>query len=194
MRTPNPDPGKEVPARLMMLAEFSPDEVFMTMLKKPMDKLGHLCRLPDLSAAVRRHLRDAMSSRSDQHLATLRTSGIDMTAVQVTCGICLVSPKVNVLRCQHGFCDTCVRENAEQTVTSYWSLSCPICQQQDTVELKPEGSSVRALIMCVNDAMASLRFLKRLRDRLFGNLTDYFDIVVGMGEGTCSNLQRSSAG
>ncbi|KAH8678517.1 hypothetical protein BX600DRAFT_493753 [Xylariales sp. PMI_506] len=44
---------------------------------------------------------------------------------------------------------------------------------------KPPTANVRVLVLSAPEATSTLYFLKKLRDNIFGNLLDYFDLVIG---------------
>lgn len=123
------------------------------------------------------------SGEAARHVEYVKLSGLDWTALGSMCVLCMLRARTNVLRCMHGLCDICSRSNGRLEYGSCYLVSCPLCGGPDTVHLKPRTAPVRALVLLGGKDGATGNFLRRLTSSLYGRLTDYFDIVIGSGNG-----------
>lgn len=124
------------------------------------------------------HSREAV-----RHAENVKLSGLDLTVLGSMCVLCILRARTNILHCMHGFCDTCSRSNGQLEHGSRYFVSCPLCGGSDTIDLKPRTAPVRALVLLGGKDGTTRNFLRRLTSNLYGRLTDYFDIVIGSGNG-----------
>lgn len=123
------------------------------------------------------------SREAVRHVEHVKLSGLDWTALGSMCVLCILRARTNILRCMHGLCDICSRSNGRLEYGSRYLVSCPLCGGSDTIDLKPRTAPVRALVLLGGKDGATRNFLRRLTSNLYGRLTDYFDIVIGSGNG-----------
>lgn len=137
----------------------------------------------------------AQSREAVRHLEHLKLSGLDWTILGSMCVVCILRSRTNILHCMHGLCDVCIRSNGRLEYGSWYIVSCPLCRGSDTIHLKPRTAPVRALVLLGGKDGATRNFLRRLTSSLYGRLTDYFDIVIGSGNGkSCFSLRTENSG
>ncbi|KAI1846266.1 hypothetical protein JX265_014047, partial [Neoarthrinium moseri] len=146
------------------IPDFAPEEIFDRLFMPPMLQVQDLANIPGLASQV----RDAFGSLASQ--AFTRPSSNHLALLKGSRG--------NVLPCRHGFCDDCIRSESDDSTGLVFTMACPLCGKVDSLPLKPVTACVRVLVLPGNDVETMLLFLRELQQQLFGDVRDYFDLVV----------------
>lgn len=160
--------------------------MFDNTYERPLKELQSSLKLPGLSNRVRDEFCKLAvieeEERVSRYVGLLIHACLDRRPLESTCSLCLMRARPNILSCGHGLCDVCVRSEAEPKRTCEYTVTCPFCLKYDQLHLKPPTGSVRALVLS-RELNLTLILLKRLRDGIFGDIRDYFDLVIGAEKG-----------